>query len=176
MRRPSCPSAEALLETVSIPGEMSRWALLKTKTHLFRCVPCQEKLNHLRTTWNSFFQPEPEVASSLMRVYSRLQRDETLILKGWKLSDIRGARPSTARLFVRSWGFPTGIAVALGLSVVFFSPAFRPAEVTEDVAAVTSPNIPLSPIRTRDRNSVKVRYVRPQLLQSMEFETVSTHE
>ncbi len=176
MRRPSCPNSESLLELVSIPGEMSRWALLKTKAHLFRCVPCQGKLSHIRATWNSFIQPEPEVASSLMKVYARLQRDETLVLKGWKLGDIRGLRPSNARLFFRSWAFPTGIAMALGLSVVFFSPAFRPAEPMEDLASVTSPNIPLSAIRTRDRNSVKVRYVRPQLLQSMEFETVSTHE
>lgn len=169
----NCPSTETLLETISIPDEMSRLTYLKVKWHCFRCQSCQNSLSKLRSTWDAYFQPEPEVASSLLRVYSRLQRDETLILKGWKLGDFRSVRPSSARLFMRAWGFPTGIAVALGFFAVIFSPAFRGSDPDANLVAVDT-RLPLAPIRTRDKNSVKVRYVQPQLLHSMEFETVST--
>lgn len=129
----------------------------------------------MKATWDAYFQPEPEIASSLLRVYSRLQKDETLILKGWKLREFRSHRPSAARLFMRSWGFPTGIAVALGLFAVVFSPAFQSQQPQEnDRLATLNTEVPLSPIRVRDKNSVKVRYVQPQLLHSMEFETVSS--
>lgn len=166
----NCPNPEVLLETISIPREMGRWNLLKVKLHASRCRPCQQGLARLKMTWNGYFQPEPEIASSLVKVYSRLQRDETLILKGWKLGDFRSLRPSIARLFLRSWGFPTGIAVALGFFAVVFSPAFR-TSVEEPQLASVRESIPLSPIRVRDRNSVKVHYVQPELLHSMEFET-----
>jgi hypothetical protein len=120
--------------------------------------------------WNGYFQPEPEIASSLLKVYSRLQRDETLILKGWKLGDFRSPRPSFAKLFLLSWGFPTGIAVAAGFFAVVFSPAFRSSAEQTQVSLREAP-VPLAPIRIRDRNSVKVHYVQPELLHSMEFET-----
>ncbi len=157
---------------LSMPAEMGRWERLKVRTHLVRCLPCQEKKAHIKATFDSYFQPEPEVASSLLRVYSRLQRDETLILKGWKLNDFRSQRPSPARLFARSWGFPAGIAAALGLSVIAFSPAFQ-ATQQEAPVEYASAAMPRLPIRVRDKHSVKVRYVQPELLHSVEFETGS---
>lgn len=170
----NCPSNETLLESLSIPGEIGRFRLWKLKFHTLRCQPCQKNVARLRETWDAYFQPSPEVASSLLRVYSKLQRDETLILKGWKLDDFLSRRPSSTQLFLRAWGFPTGIAVALGLFAVFYSPFFRASEEAVEYAAAPQPQVPLSPIRVRDRNSLKVHYVQPELLHSMEFETVST--
>jgi hypothetical protein len=171
---PNCPSTDRLLESISIPGEMSRWTLLKMKWHTLHCAPCQKSVERLQNTWKAYFQPQPEVASSLLKVYSRLQRDETLILKGWKLDDFLSRRPSQTRLFFRAWGFPTGIAVAVCLFTVVLSPVFQAEPDASDLAAIKEPQVPLSPIRVRDRNSVKVHYVQPELLHSMEFETVST--
>lgn len=172
MLRQNCPSQETLMGFLSMPAEMRRWERLKVRAHLVRCNPCQEKKARIQATFDSYFQPEPEVASSLLRVYSRLQRDETLILKGWKLNDFRSQRPSAVKVMARSWGFPAGIAVALGLSVVFFSPAFR-QNVQEAPVEYASAGMPRMPIRVREKNSVKVRYVQPELLHSVEFETGS---
>ncbi len=167
----NCPSSELLLETITIPNEMGRWDLLTIKAHVFRCKSCQKGVARLKMAWSGYFQPEPEIASSLLKVYARLQRDETLILKGWKLSDFRSQRPSIGRQFLQSWGFPTAIAVALGIFAVIFSPAFREVTQEESQLAAVREGLPLSPIRVRDRNSVKVHYVQPELLHSMEFET-----
>jgi hypothetical protein len=170
---PNCPSNERLLESISMPGEVGRFSLLRMKLHTLRCAPCQQSVTRLKDTWKAYFQPQPEVASSLLKVYSRLQRDETLVLKGWKLDSFLSQRPSPTRVFFRTWGFPAGIAVAAGLFAVIASPVFQ-GDDTSNLAAFSEPQIPLSPIRVRDHNSVKVHYVQPELLHSMEFETVST--
>jgi hypothetical protein len=170
----NCPSPELLLEVVSIPNEMSKWSLLNVRAHTLFCSQCEKTQAGLKATWEAYFQPQPEIASSLLKVYSRLQRDETLILKGWKLTDLRSQATSPVRLFFRSWGFPSGIAVALGLFSVFYSPDLPTSGDDSRVAQKQSQSVPLSAIRVRDRNSVKVHYVQPELLHSMEFETVST--
>lgn len=172
MLHKNCPKTERLLEMLSIPTEMGTLNRWKVKTHTLRCTDCQTKISSLQQTWNAYFQPEPEIATSLLRVYSRLQRDETLILKGWKLGEFRSQRISPVHAFLRSWGFPTGIAVALGVATVVFSPAFQPVQETQ--VAVQAPIPPRSAIRVREGNAVRVRYAQPQLLHSVEFETVAT--
>ncbi|MBY0369800.1 hypothetical protein K2X33_03880 [bacterium] len=173
MRR-NCPKPESLLEVLSIPTEMGRLNRWKVQAHTLACKPCQQKMANLRQTWNSYFQPEPEIATSLLRVYSRLQQDETLVLKGWKLGEFRSPRISPARLFMRSWGFPTGIAVALGISAVIFSPAFQAQEESLLAEAQPTRTLPRAAVRVREGNAVRVQYAQPKLLHSVEFETVST--
>ncbi len=168
----SCPSTERLLESISFPGERGFLSLARLKAHTFGCRSCKKNLNELRDTWKNTFQPEPEIATSLLRVYSRLQRDETLILKGWKLEDLLNKRPSSSRLFLRTWAFPAGVAFAAIVSVLWFSPYFGSQET--EIAATKQSQVPLSSIRVRDGNAVRVHYVQPELLHSMEFETVST--
>ncbi len=169
----SCPSTEQLLEGVSIPGELPFWSHLLLKAHVRFCEACERKQLSLKSTWESYFQPDPEVATSVLRVYSRLQKDETLILKGWKLGDFRSQkRNGNVHFFLRTWGFPTGIAAALGVSALFYSPAFQGQD--DRLVSRPSPSVPLSQVRVREKNSVKVHYVQPELIHSMEFETVSS--
>jgi hypothetical protein len=170
----SCPNTEQLLEGVSIPGELPFWSHFLLKTHVRFCAACEQKQLSLKSTWEAYFQPDPEVATSVLKVYSRLQKDETLILKGWKLGDFRNQkRDGNLHFFLRTWGFPTGIAAALGVSALFYSPAFQTENGKTQLASRTSSSVPLSQVRVREKNSVKVHYVQPELIHSMEFETVS---
>jgi hypothetical protein len=163
------------LEGVSIPGELPFWSQFLLKTHVRFCASCERKQLSLKSTWESYFQPDPEVATSVLRVYSRLQKDETLILKGWKLGDFRSQKRSgNLHFFLRTWGFPTGIAAALGFFALFYSPAFQSEGDKTQLASRPALSVPPSQVRVRDKNSVKVHYVQPELIHSMEFETVSS--
>ena len=62
-------------------------------------------MSTIKTKWDAYFSPEPELTSSLIRVYSRLQNDETLILKGWKLSEQRPTKSLGHRLLAEGWLF-----------------------------------------------------------------------
>jgi hypothetical protein len=173
-----CPKQEALFEFISIPDELSRWERFRTQWHTRSCASCQEQMQAIRSTWESYFTPEPDVTSSMMRVYSRLQSDETLILKGWKLSEFRPARaPLRARA---NWAFRIGASFAAALLlVVFAAPQWRALHPVADAAApvpvAANEHLPFAQIRVEDKdnNRVQVHYVQPELLQSVEFETTS---
>jgi len=148
--------------------------------HTKHCAGCQQQMSAIRSTWEGYFTPEPDITSSLMRVYSRLQSDETLILKGWKLSEFRAARassvPSTA------WAWRAGMAVAAAILLVIVGlngglPGMGPAHEEMLTASVNpaSEKLPFAQIRVEDKdnNRVQVHYLQPELLQSVEFETTS---
>jgi hypothetical protein len=104
---------------------------------------------------------------SVIRVYSKLKHDETLILKGWKLSDAPLAH--ARRLVLKDWLFRTtvaGLIAALALWVAF------PNEDTAQIQHQTRATL-LAQIRYENKNGVQVRYVKPELLQSIEFETTN---
>src|SRR5262249_30526052 len=129
-------------------------------------------------SFEAFFKPEVDVTSSLLRVYGRLQNDETLILRGWKLNEARPTRDAKYWLFQRGYLFRGGlafgaVALVLSLAVTRMNPAGdAPAETVAASKTHEAPP-PFAQIRIEDRNSVKVHYVQPELLQSTEFETTS---
>jgi hypothetical protein len=174
MRLLNCPKQEALLEFISVPGEMSlarRWLM---KMHMVRCVECTDRMESLQTTWAAYFAPEPDITSSILRVYSSLQKDETLILKGWKLDGARPARGATYWLFQRGWLFRGGLSVgAFSLLAVALSPRFFPQRAEMQAERSAPRRAPFAQIRVEEKNAVKVRYVQPELLESMEFQTTS---
>ncbi len=172
MRLLNCPKTEGLLEFVSIPKEISLTRRLKHKLHLSTCQNCRERSQILEKKWSAFFTPEPEVTSSLLRVYSSLQKDETLILKGWKLSKSQPRKSFSPLVWLaEGWLFRGGVVAALVgvFSLVLwgrYSGMDRGKELSN--AAAT---IPFAQIRMEDKNRIKVHYIQPELLQSIEFET-----
>lgn len=179
--RLKCPKQESLFEYISIPREISLWKRLAIRLHTASCRNCQERMSTIKTKWDAYFTPEPELASSLIRVYSRLQNDETLILKGWKLSEQRPQSSLRRRLFAEGWLFRGAVSLSLGsLLLLFVVTQVRsmrdmtsPENVAQSSNVSTNENIPFAQIRIEDKNRIQVHYVRPELLQSMEFETVS---
>lgn len=171
-----CPKPDSLMEFVTVPSEMSRWKRFSFRAHTLACKPCQEKISVIQTKWNSYFRPEPDVTSSLIKVYSRLQKDETLILKGWKLDGVKPAAPSISTSLLRQgWVFRGGVSMGLAsiLLLLVFSQVRTENEGPMTAAMTHSANLPLAQFRVEDKNSIKVHYVQPELLQSMEFETTS---
>lgn len=176
----SCPKQEGLFEYVTIPGEMSMIKRLSTRAHLAMCGTCKSQSVAIQAKWNGLFQPEPELTSSLIKVYSRLKNDETLILKGWKLNELPHRRTLRSRLFKEGWFFRGAVSMSLAslvFAVVFMQVRAKDAADAPGEAfahAQSGRGVPWAQIRVEDKNRVQVRYVRPELLQSMEFETVST--
>lgn len=168
MLRPKCPGQEKLLEFFTIPREMNLATRGLLKYHLVKCEKCARKLHSLKQNWSEYFSPEPDVTSSLMRVYSRLQKDETLILKGWKLNETRQTKSFSGVLFNGGWLFRGAISVAL--AAVILSVIVTQQNESKDNSSVSQPP-PLAQIRLEDKNGVKVHYLQPELLQSIEFET-----
>ncbi len=172
----SCPKNEALLEMVSIPRELSVARRLRNKIHLSTCGKCREQTQILERKWEAFFSPEPEVTSSLLRVYSRLQKDETLILKGWKLNKSQPRRNNPMVWLAQGWLFRGGVVAALlGVITLVLWGRYgnlanldRGKELNNASAA-----IPFAQIRMEDKNRIKVHYIQPELLQSIEFETTN---
>jgi hypothetical protein len=177
----NCPKDENLFAFVSIPQEVSLWKRSGVRLHIKSCQPCREKVTSLRSQWDAYFAPEPDITSSLMSVYSRLQNDETLILKGWKLSPARPHRKTGLSNAQKSWLFGGGFSVALASFFVLFTlTGLKLGKATSPVVAgaggpggtaLSDVKVPLAQIRFEDENRVKVEYVQPQLLQSIEFET-----
>lgn len=168
----NCPSQEKLFESVSIARELSLWERARVRSHTWHCSGCREKKKALSQTWQSYLSPEPEVTSSLMKVYSRLQKDETLILKGWKLTEVSRPHSLSHWLLKEGWLFRGGISLgAFGLVVALVVSQMSSEEPSLKVASVMKP--PMAQIRIENGNTVKVHYVQPELLQSMEFETTS---
>lgn len=177
-----CPKPESLFEYVSIPNELSISEKAPRWLHLKSCPDCRDKVQVFRQRWESLFSPEPDITSSLLRVYSRLQRDETLVLKGWKLGDSRHQKRRAENAVVHDWAFRGAIAASL-LGVLGFIgwTQLNSRELGKEVLNAsgqltipgTSANVPFAQIRIEDKNRIKVHYVQPQLLQTMEFETTN---
>ncbi len=168
MLRPKCPNQEILLEFFTISHEINLIKRGWLKYHLLSCKPCAEKLQSLKSNWQQYFSPEPDITSSLMRVYSRLQKDETLILKGWKLNETRPQKNLSGILFNGGWLFRGVVSVALA-AIVLSVVVTQQSNSKEINPAISSQ--PLAQIRLENKNGVKVHYLQPELLQSIEFET-----
>ena len=184
MRLLKCPKPEALFEFISIAHELSfrekapRWIHIKT------CQDCKDKSVAFARKWESMLSPEPDITSSILKVYSRLQRDETLILKGWKLGENRRDRRNDSAS-LSNWAFRGTIAASL-LAVIGFvgwsqlNSRDGGKELLNASAPLITPghsaSIPFAQIRIQDKNRIKVQYVQPQLLQTMEFETTNAPE
>lgn len=175
MRLLSCPKSDDLFEYVSIPEEMGRARRMGMKIHAMSCDSCDSKISGLRQKWEQTFAPKVDVCSSLMNVYSRLQNDETLILKGWKIGgEARPrARATTSVPLLSSWAFRGTAAAAFAtiFGIVIWSQLG--ADRTERNFSDASATLPYARFRTEDPNRVKVQYVQPELLHSVEFETTN---
>jgi hypothetical protein len=172
MRLLKCLKQDLLLEFASIPQEMSFLERTRVRTHTFSCAPCREKLASIQRNWESYLKPEPEITSSLLKVYSKLQNDETLILKGWKLGENTRRRDLNSSLLNGGWLFRGAVSLGLGsvlLFVVISQINLNRADRRPMVAA-NNP-LPLAQIRVEEKNKVKVHYLEPELLQTIEFET-----
>lgn len=177
MSRRSCPKEERLLELASVAQEMPRTERLRLKWHLSGCASCRTQVEELRMAFESYLAPEPDVASSLLRVYGKLQADQTLLLKGWKLNETRPATDWRSVLFHRGWLFRGGLAAA-GIAAAwgFFLAPGSPSTAMAPLPAQPPDSIgapPWAQFRIEDHNSVRVHFVRPELVHSSEFETVS---
>lgn len=174
MQRPKCLKPETLLEYISLPEEFGRVKAFRVKLHLRRCADCQKVESQIRQQCDSYFAPQPEITSSLLRVYSRLQKDETLILKGWKLDTARPQRSASQRLLAGGWLFRGSLAAASIVIVGVLTLSRNNAEEDQRIAARRmEPKVPMAQIRIEQPGRVKVHYVEPELLQTMEFETTS---
>ena len=171
-----CPKPETLLEYVTIPDEMSAPKRLLLKLRTGSCPDCQRKIQSIRAKWDSYFAPEPDINSSLLNVYSRLQNDETLILKGWKLDDPRRAKRTVGhRLIKEGWLFRGVVTGAMALLVVMVTlpSSDDPGTDLREVPMASRSSVPPVQIRIEDKDRVKVHYLQPELLQTIEFETAS---
>ncbi len=165
-----CPDQELLLEFVTIPKDISLSKKLAVSLHLKTCARCKEQASSVEKKWNSYIRPEPEITSSLIKVYSKLKQDETLILKGWKLE-----KPSRshAPIVSSSWLFRGAVVAGLVVTFVFFTLAQTksPRDSENLSASNQGANIPFAQVRVEEKNRVKVQYMKPELLQTVEFET-----
>lgn len=165
-----CPNPEQILEMVTIPAELPRLTLWRSKAHVWKCDDCRARVDQIRETWSGYFQPQPEITSSLLKVYSRLQNDETLILKGWKLGESR-VRPNLFQFLLKDgWLFRGAVSLGMGAvaGVVFYS---QLTGGSKEVTKLASVSAPLAQIRLQNKNTLQVHYLRPELVQSIEFET-----
>lgn len=172
-----CPKSEKLLEYVSIREEMTLPLRLGIGVHCWRCHKCKAQVAAIQKSWSSIFAPEPDVTSSLLRVYSKLQNDQTLILKGWKLDTARPVQRTVRKPSTMIWPAAAGFAVAAlltGGSLFQWRSIWNAEPLPTAAVSLTGEDesdSPLAQVRIEDKNSVKVQYVRPQLLQTIEFET-----
>ena len=173
----SCPKQELLLEFVTIRGEVSLLNRMTIRAHKLGCNTCREKIQSITESWDAYFRPEPDITNSLIKVFSRLQQDETLILKGWKLSEAPRSRTIGDVLLREGWLFRGGVTAGLAVVVTLFVVnRFQPEGVSSFPAGMPlaeTSKVPSAQIRFQDRNAVRVHYVQPELLQTIEFETMT---
>ena len=168
-----CPKEEWLLQFVSIPKDLPFFKRLRIGSHLRSCKQCQSKRQNIVEKLEAYFTP-PDITSSLLNVYSRLQRDETLILKGWKLGEISPSRRRQVSVLANGWAFRGAVAVGLGCLAVIFVMADRQGlseSQGQRVARQNHREIPFAQIRLQQKNRIQLQYIRPELVQSVEFET-----
>lgn len=170
MRLLKCLKQDALLEFHSIPQEMSAFKRTCVRTHLATCEDCRARFEKIQSMWQSYFKPEPDITSSLLSVYSRLQSDETLILKGWKLGEAKRKKTMSGLLFNEGWLFRGAISTGL-FGLVGFVVVSQTKTNSLSQPVVAQNKAPLAQIRVEDKNTLKVHYLEPQLLQTIEFET-----
>ncbi|NBX92979.1 MAG: hypothetical protein EB078_03335 [Proteobacteria bacterium] len=165
-----CPNPDDFLALVSVPEELSRWSLLKMKAHLGICSHCKQNFLTTQTAWQQYFKPEPDITSSILKVYSRLQSDETLVLKGWKLDELKRSKEVHGFLLSEGWLFRGGVFLGLGALVgaIVFSTLSQNPFASEPALPLKGP---LAQIRLEEKNKVKVHYLHPELLHTIEFET-----
>jgi len=171
-----CPNSDSLFEYVTIPTEMSRFSRTNMKVHSLLCPPCAQKIQAIRDKWDAYFTPEPDVTASLIKIYGRLQRDETLILKGWKLRGVQRPKTLKESMVSQGWLFRGGVAAGLAaVAFIFVAPQLNSGKDAATLVNATpqAAQLPLARFRVEDKNSIKVHYLQPELLQSMEFETTS---
>jgi hypothetical protein len=146
---------------------------MRVRVHLVHCRECASAVEDIERQWNSYFSQNQDITPSLIRVLGRLKQDETLILKGWKLD--RPPRVSmTHPLLNGGWLFRGAVATGLaGMTFLFVSNSIRSNSVPPLVSTPQSAQLPLAQIRQTEKNGVRVHYVQPELLQSVEFETTS---
>ncbi len=167
----SCPREEVLLQYLSIPHDISWKSRFQIKLHLRSCTDCLDKSVGIEEKLQSYFSPKVEISSSLLKVYSRLQSDETLILKGWKLSEIGAKRASHRQSsFARSWLVRGTVIAGLGSLMMLFFVADT-SDPEKAVQTIQQNNVPFAQIRFQDKNRIQVQYLKPELVQSVEFET-----
>lgn len=166
-----CLNSDLLLQYVSIPSELNWQTKFKTRWHLKKCSDCSAQFNKIQDTWNHYFTPEPDIAPSLIRVFAKLQRDETLILKGWKLSNIQ-SKPSLKEVLVnRGWLYYGAIASSFVGVISFFT--LNQASMTP--VAQNEKKAPVARIQFEEKNGVNVYYVKPELLHRVQFQTTRTN-
>jgi hypothetical protein len=180
------PNAEELFEYVSIPQELSVWKRARIALFIRFDPQCRQQVEKMQSTWASYFKPEPDVMDSVMRVYSKLRSDETLILKGWKLCDARPVIKPKREFSVFQVLAASGVAASVGAVVLWTGPAgnsglavanFEEPSGLQSVQRISNPiqlkrqDPPMARVRIQDRNTIQVHYMQPELLQSIEFET-----
>lgn len=164
-----CPKQETLLELLTIPQELSFLNRLLLKLHTKGCLRCREVAESIQSSLTTYFNPEPDIASSLIRVYSRLQRDETLILSGWKLPEFSATKQQAWKRYLWSGGWLFRGAVLTGLGLLIL--VLIQKDPSPSKAILQRAEAPFAQVRFEDSNRVRVHYVRPELLHSIEFET-----
>ncbi len=175
MPRLKCYKPESLLEYISLPEQVGFWQTFQIKRHLKGCADCRKIETRVRSECAAYFAPEPEITTSLLRVYSKLQKDETLILKGWKLDTGKRTPTARQRLVNGGWAFRGGLALAslVMVGLVVSNSGLNNNDDSERLARRSEPKPPMAQIRIEQPGRVKVHYVEPELLQTMEFETTS---
>lgn len=165
----NCPNSDDFLELVSVPEELPLLQKRAMKSHLFFCSSCKEKFQSVQVAWQQFLKPNPEITSSLLKVYSRLQSDETLILKGWKLGSVKQKKSLTGYLLNEGWLFRGGLVASLFIvaGILAFSSLMKNSKPT----ALPTPLTPMAQIRFQDKNKVQIHFLQPELLHTIEFET-----
>lgn len=169
----NCPEKTRWLEYISIPHEMSFFQRSAMRLHGSKCEPCLTTIAALQKEWNSLFSGDGDLTPSLMRVLSKLKNDETLILKGWKLGNVK-PRVSTRQMVRSGWVFRGAISIAL---VAVVSLVMLRQRDTAESSAQTGQSLlrkPLAQFRFENQNGIKVHYVQPELVESIEFRTTGT--
>jgi hypothetical protein len=167
-----CLSSDALFKYFSVRNEVRLFDQVKTFFHLKKCTQCESKYKTIQNTWKEYFTPEPEIAPSLIKVYAKLQRDETLVLKGWKLENFSQSYKLNHWLFNRGWLYYGSVPTALAAVITFL--AVSQNSKNPPVVANNKQSLPYAQIRYEDSNKVNVIYVKPELLHRVEFQTTRT--
>lgn len=170
MLKKTCLNSDSLFKYFSVRNEIKFFEKTKIFFHLRKCSQCEFKYKTIQNTWNEYFTPEPEIASSLVKIYAKLQRDETLILKGWKLENFTQNYKLNHWLFNRGWLYYGGVPTALAAVITFL--AVSQNAKNQPLVAKQTP--PYAQIRYEDNNKVNVIYVKPELLHRVEFQTTRT--
>ncbi len=162
----NCPKNEKILEFITIKESIPIFKKIAMCIHLMFCKVCSEKKKVFTKEWENLTEPSYDITKSLLRIFSRLQNDETLILQGWKLGKIPRKR------WVPFLISPRFVLVATFLLAIAIFVIFKNG--TGKVYTLKSEDhLPYIKYRFQDKNKVTVHYIEPELIQTVEFETSS---